>query len=78
MDKVLSKLKWNNLIVFLDDILIFSQTFEEHLIRMESCFQCLEKAGLTIKPTKASFCPPGVSFLGHFVDESGIKMQPNA
>ena len=77
MDKVFAQMKWSKLIVFLDDILIFSDTFEEHLIRLEACFQRLSEAGLTIKPSKATFCIPGVSFLGHFVDHSGIKMQPS-
>lgn len=74
--RVLAQLKWNQLIVFLDDILIFSDTFEEHLLRIEACLR-LTAAGLTIKPTKATFYLPGVSFLGHFVDATGIKMQPS-
>jgi hypothetical protein len=77
MDVVLAQLKWKKLIVFLDDILIFSDTFEEHMVRLKECLSALKAAGLTIKPSKASFCLPGVSFLGHFVDESGIKMQPS-
>ena len=77
MDKVLAQMKWRKIIVFLDDILVFSRSFDEHLTHLKECFDCLESAGLTIKPSKATFCIPGVSFLGHFIDAEGVKMQPS-
>ena len=42
-------------IVYLDDIIIFSDTKEEHLKRLEAVFQKLSAAGLKLKPSKCFF-----------------------
>ena len=75
MDVVLSDVKYSQVMVFLDDLLIFSETFEEHLERLENVFKRLKDAGLTVKPSKVFLMLPGVKYLGHFVDDTGVKMQ---
>ena len=75
MDVILSDIKFSQVMVFLDDILIFSETFESHLERMENVFQRLQEARLTVKPSKVFLMLPGVKYLGHFIDETGVKMQ---
>lgn len=77
MDITLDGLKFNSVLVFMDDILVFSPDFESHIERLHQVFERLQIAGLTIKPTKTSLLLPGVSFLGYFVDSQGIKMQPS-
>ena len=42
----------NTCLLYLDDIIVFSKPFEEHLIRLDSVFQCLKNANLTLKPSK--------------------------
>ena len=42
-------------LIFLDDILIFSQTFDEHLKRLEGVFERLSRNNLKLKPSKCEF-----------------------
>ena len=75
MDVILSDVKYSQVMVFLDDLLVFSESFEQHLERIENILKRLQDAGLTVKPSKVFLMLPGVKYLGHFVDESGVKMQ---
>ncbi|KAL5006849.1 hypothetical protein ScPMuIL_015655, partial [Solemya velum] len=52
-------------LLFLDDIIVFSSTFEEHLQRLEAVFQRLKEYGLKLKPSKCSFLQKEVRYLGH-------------
>ena len=52
---------------FIDDVCIFSNTFEDHLLHLENVFNALQKANLTVSPKKASICMPQLIFLGHLV-----------
>lgn len=63
-------------LIFLDDILIFSDTFEEHLKRLEGVFERLEKHGLKLKGSKCEFFKTHVRYLGHIVSEKGIQTDP--
>ena len=75
MDVILSDIKYSQVMVFLDDLLVFSETFEQHLERLENVLQRLRDAGLTVKPSKVFLMLPGVKYLGHFIDDTGVKMQ---
>ena len=44
MDSVLRGLHWSSILVYLDDIIIFSSSFEEHLVRLDEVFQRLKNA----------------------------------
>ena len=55
MHDCLGDLNMNWCIVYLDDIIIFSDTKEEHLKRLEAVFQKLITAGLKLKPSKCHF-----------------------
>lgn len=52
MEKVLRGLQWKTALIYLDDIIIFSQTIERHLERLEEVLHRLEQAGLKLKPQK--------------------------
>jgi hypothetical protein len=52
MEVMLAGLKWSSCPVYLDDILVFSKTFDEHLIRLEKVLQCISKANLKLKLSK--------------------------
>ena len=56
---------------FVDDILIFSNSFEEHLSHLEEVFQRLEVAGLQLRKDKCRLAHRGVEFLGHWISENG-------
>ena len=61
---------------YLDDILIFSKTKEEHLQHLEEIFECLRKAGLKLKLQKCSFFKKHIQYLGHLISDEGIQPLP--
>ena len=62
--------------MYLDDIIIFSDTKEEHIKRLEAVFQKLMTAGLKLKPTKCFFFKDEIEYLGHVVSGKGISTNP--
>jgi hypothetical protein len=62
-------------IVFLDDILIFSKTLEEHKEHVRKVLQILRENKLFAKENKCEFFKKSISFLGHVVSEKGISME---
>ena len=76
MNVVLRGLIWRTCLVYLDDIIVFSSTFEEHLSRLEEVFKRLEAADLRLKPSKCYLLRAEVEFLGHVVTASGIQTDP--
>ena len=59
-------------LIFLDDILIFSETFEEHISRLEAVFSRLK-----LKPSKCEVFKSSVRYLGHVVSEQGVQTDPD-
>jgi transposase InsO family protein len=76
MDIVLAGLKWQCCLVYIDDIVIYSPTFEQHLIDLKNVFQALKVANLTLKANKCQFCREEMSYLGHIITQNGIKPDP--
>ncbi|XP_050217496.1 uncharacterized protein LOC126668333 [Mercurialis annua] len=64
-------------IVFIDDILIYSRTEEEHAQHLQIVLQTLREHQLHAKFSKCEFRLTDVAFLGHVVSQSGIKFDPN-
>ena len=63
-------------VVYLDDILIFSKTPEEHEKHLETVLQILEREGLYAKLKKCDFNKPELLYLGHLIGRDGIKVDP--
>ena len=61
---------------YLDDIIIFSKTEEEHLQHLEEIFVRLRKFGLKMKHEKCSFFKKHIQYLGHLVSEKGFEPLP--
>ena len=76
MDNVHSGLKWKTCLVYLDDVIVFSATFDEHLERLQVVLQAIRSAGLTLKPEKCHFCFEELQFLGHVVSYAGVRPDP--
>ena len=66
-----------NCLVYLDDIVIFSRTYEDHWKHLQDLFQKLEKAGLLLKPSKCTLFRNRVKYLGHVISEDGIATDPD-
>ena len=64
MEDCLGDLNMNWCIVYLDDVIVYSKTPEEHLERFEAVFQKLSNAGLKLKPSKCSFFKNKITYLG--------------
>ena len=64
---------WKMILVYLDDIVIFSSSVEQHFERMELVFSKLREANLKLKPTKCLFLRRSVDYLGHVVSGKGIS-----
>ena len=76
MHDCLGELNMNWCIVYLDDIIIFSDNKEEHLKRLEAVFQKLCAAGLKLKPSTCFFFREEIEYLGHVVSGKGISTNP--
>ena len=75
MDMCLSGLPVNRILVYMDDLVIFSRTFEQHLLDIEEVFRRLRAANITLKATKCVFAADKVEFLGYELSSEGIKPQ---
>src|SRR3954452_8321091 len=76
MDAVLAGLKWTTCLVYLDDIIIFSKTFPEHVERLRGVFERIRKSRLSLKATKCHFASSNIVYLGHVISENGIAPDP--
>ena len=76
MESCLGELHLNWCIIYLDDVIIFSENPEEHLIRLEGVFKKLRTAGLKLKPSKCEFFKDQITYLGHIVSKNGIATDP--
>ena len=76
MQKVLAGLEWNSCFVYLDDILLASKTFDEHIQHLRAVFERLRQANLRLKPKKCKLLREEVNYLGHVISKQGIKPNP--
>lgn len=67
MDLVLADLQWSTRLVYLDDIICFGRTFEEHLRTVDEVLLKLGQANLKVKPTKCNLFSTEVRYLGHII-----------
>ena len=63
-------------LLYLDDIIVFSANFDEHIERLGKVFSCLREHGLKLKPSKCNLLQEEVKYLGHVVSGKGIATDP--
>ena len=73
MQNCLGELNLTYALIYLDDVIIFSRTEEEHLTRLRAVFKRFREHGLKLKPSKCHFLRKEITFLGHKVSEEGMK-----
>ena len=62
--------------VYIDDVLIFSRTIEEHIDHLRKVLERLRKANLKLEPAKCHFLRQSLEYLGHIITPSGLKPNP--
>lgn len=63
-------------VVFLDDLIVFSKTLEDHEARLTKVLNRLKEYGLKLSPEKCRFFQSSVRYLGHVVSERGLETDP--
>ena len=76
MELVLAGLHWEACLIYLDDIIIFSSTFDEHVNRLRQVLTRLRDANLQLNPSKCHFFQHEVECLGFIVSNEGIRTDP--
>jgi hypothetical protein len=76
MNEVLKRFLGKFMIVYLDDILIFSKTKEEHLEHVRQVLQRLKEEKFTINLKKCSFMQEEIVYLGFVISTDGLRMDP--
>src|SRR6266498_2673664 len=77
MNQVLRKYLEKFVLVYLDDIIIYSKTFEEHKEHVRLVFEALRAASLMMKPKKCKFAQKELRFLRHIISANRIRMNPD-
>jgi hypothetical protein len=77
MADVFRHLNWKCLLVYVDDLIIMSKNFEEHLEHLDMVLDRLGQAGLTAKPAKCQWALSSVKYLGNIFSEQGVEIDPD-
>ena len=72
MQNCLGELNLTYCLIYLDDVIVFSNTPEEHLQRMRVVFDCLREHGLKLKPSKCEVFKSKINYLAHHVSQKGV------
>ena len=77
MAKCLAGIEGVYAVAYLDDILIFSSTYTDHLGHIQEVFKRIRKANLRLNLKKCHFMKPELEYLGHVISENGIRPNPD-
>ena len=70
MERCMGDMNLRDCLIYLDDVIIFSTTFKEHLDRLEAVFTRLQENNLKLKASKCEFFKSQVTYLGHVVSDA--------
>lgn len=77
MNAVFQKFLMKFVLVFFDDILIYSMNWNDHLSYLKQELELLQQHQILLKFTKCVFASSQVEYLGHIITEEGVKMDPS-
>ena len=61
---------------YIDDIVIATETVEDHMVRLREVFECLREAGFKMRVAKCDFMKPEIKYVGRVVSAEGVKPDP--
>ena len=73
MQNCLGELNLTYCLIYLDDMIVYSEDPEQHLARMQVVFECLWEHGLKLKPSKCDLFKSKIIYLAHHVSKDGVK-----
>lgn len=76
MNFVLAALLRKCVVVFIDDVLVYSKSMEEHVQHLKMVFELLHQHQLHLKLSKCSFAKSQLEFLGHIISAGGVSTDP--
>ena len=76
IDRVYKNIAWKFVVVYLDDTIIYSWTFDDHLKHLREVFLRIRKAGLKLNLEKYQFWMQRLPFLGYIITPQGIGPDP--
>ncbi|WVZ71633.1 hypothetical protein U9M48_020200 [Paspalum notatum var. saurae] len=77
MNTIFQPLLRKSVLVFVDDILVYSKTLEEHVQHLQEVFQILSQHQLFLKRSKCSFATQSLEYLGHIISGAGVSTDPS-
>ena len=76
MNHVFKDISRKFLLVFFDDILVYSPDWETHMIHLQEVFSILRQQQLYLKASKCTFGATKIEYLGHFIEAKGVNTDP--
>ena len=77
MNWVLAPLLKKCVVVFIDDILVYNKSWEDHLQHLIAVFLLLQQHQFKVKLSKCFFAQQQVHYLGHVISKDGVATRPN-
>jgi hypothetical protein len=77
MNQVLQPFLRQFVLVFLDDILIYSASWTDHMQHFQQVLETLRKHQLYLKLSKCTFAQPSLEYLGHVISDKGVATDPS-
>lgn len=77
MNTIFAELLRKGVLVFMDDILIYSRTWEEHTALLTQVFDIIRKHHFFVKLSKCSFAQQEIEYLGHCISANGVTTEPS-
>jgi len=73
MQGILAPYLWIFCLVYIDDIVVYSKTYEDHITHLDQVLEAIEKAGITLSPNKCHLFYGSILLLGHKVSRLGLS-----
>lgn len=76
MSQIFASLLRKHVLVFMDDVLIYSKSLEEHVLHLTQVFQILDNHHFLVKLSKCEFAKQELDYLGHTISIQGVATEP--